>query len=69
MREYITKSGDTWDIIAKEVYGDEMHLSFLMKNNGDLLTYFVFPSGVVVKIYDLPEEVDEEDEDIPDWRD
>ena len=69
MREYITKSGDTWDIIAKEVYGDEIHLSFLMKNNGDLLTYFVFPSGVVVKIYDLPEEVDEEDEDIPDWRD
>lgn len=69
MREYITKSGDTWDIIAKEVYGDEMHLSFLMKNNGDLLTYFIFPSGVVVKIYDLPEEADEEDEDIPDWRD
>ena len=69
MREYITKSGDTWDIIAKEVYGDEMHLSFLMKNNGDLLTYFVFQSGVVVKIYDLPEEADEEDEDIPDWRD
>lgn len=69
MREYITKSGDTWDIIAKEVYGDEMHLSFLMKNNGDLLTYFIFPSGVVVKINDLPEEVDEEDEDIPDWRD
>lgn len=69
MREYITKSGDTWDIIAKEVYGDEMHLSFLMKNNGDLLNYFVFPSGVVVKIYDLPEEADEEDEDIPDWRD
>ena len=69
MREYITKSGDTWDIIAKEVYGDEMHLSFLMKNNGDLLTYFVFPSGVVVKIYDLPEEADEEDEDTPDWRD
>ena len=69
MREYITKSGDTWDIIAKEVYGDEMHLSFLMKNSGDLLTYFVFPSGVVVKIYDLPEEADEEDEDIPDWRD
>jgi phage tail protein X len=69
MREYITKSGDTWDIIAKEVYGDEMRLSFLMKNNGDLLTYFVFPSGVVVKIYDLPEEADEEDEDIPDWRD
>ena len=69
MIEYITKSGDTWDIIAKEVYGDEMRLSFLMKNNGDLLTYFVFPSGVVVKIYDLPEEADEEDEDIPDWRD
>ena len=29
---YKTKSGDTWDIIAKEVYGDELYTSFLMGN-------------------------------------
>lgn len=68
MWEYITKSGDTWDIIAKEVYGDEMHLSFLMKNNSDLLNYFMFPSGVAVKVYELLEEEDREEEDFPDWR-
>lgn len=68
MRKYKTKSGDTWDIIAKEVYGDEMHLSFLMKNNGQLLNYFVFPSGVELDILDLPEDTSE-DEDFPDWRD
>lgn len=68
MWEYITKSGDTWDIIAKEVYGDEMHLSFLMKNNSDLLNYFMFPSGAAVKVYELLEEEDREEEDFPDWR-
>ena len=68
MREYRTKSGDTWDIIAREVYGDEVHLSFLMKNNGELLNYFMFPSGIVIKVYNLPEETVEEGDEFPDWR-
>lgn len=68
MRKYRTKSGDTWDMIAKEVYGDEIHLSFLMKNNDQLLDYFVFSSGIVLDIEDLPEDTSEDD-DFPDWRD
>ena len=27
---YTTKSGDTWDVIAKEVYGSEYHADALM---------------------------------------
>ena len=47
---YKTKSGDTWDIIAKEVYGDELYTSFLMGNNQQHLGYFVFPEGVLLEI-------------------
>ena len=30
---YVTKSGDTWDGIAKTVYGDEMRADELMAAN------------------------------------
>lgn len=61
---YKTKSGDVWDMIAKEVYGDETYTSFLMANNQGLLNYFVFPEGVILSIQDKPEEVST----LPDWR-
>ncbi len=62
---YKTKSGDTWDIIAKEVYGDELYTSFLMGNNQQHLDYFVFPEGVLLEIKDKP---DKDDDFLPDWR-
>lgn len=62
---YKTKSGDVWDAIAKEVYGDESYASFLMANNQEQLQYFVFPEGVLLLIEDLPEE---ETTLLPDWR-
>ncbi len=61
---YKTISGDTWDGIAREVYGSESHVSFLMSNNQQLLDYFIFPAGVTLIIEDLPEETST----LPDWR-
>lgn len=61
---YKTKSGDTWDVIAKEVYGSEAYTSFLMENNQRLLNYFVFPEGITLVIKNKPEEVTL----LPDWR-
>lgn len=61
---YKTRSGDVWDNIAKEVYGDEAYTSFLMENNQHLLRYFVFPEGVELVIKDKPEEATL----LPDWR-
>ena len=61
---YKTKSGDTWDIIAKEVYGSEAYTSFLMVNNQSLHNYFVFPEGITLVIKDKPDEVTL----LPDWR-
>lgn len=65
MNIYITQAGDTWDKIAKEVYGSESYTSFLMENNQSELTNFVFPGGIELKIPDLPM-VD--DMILPEWR-
>lgn len=61
---YKTKSGDTWDKIARNVYGRETDMSFLMECNQALLDYFVFPAGIEVVIRDKPNE----DSNLPDWR-
>lgn len=65
MEEYRTIQGDTWDMIAKKVYGAERHLDYLMASNFELLDYFIFPAGIVVKVPGLPAEISE---DLPSWR-
>lgn len=65
MEEYRTIQGDTWDMIAKKVYGAERHLDYLMASNFELLDYFIFPEGIVVKVPELPAEISE---DLPSWR-
>lgn len=61
---YKTKSGDVWDKIAKEVYGDESYTSYLMSNNQELLNFFVFPEGIRLVIKELPKK----ESNLPDWR-
>ncbi len=61
---YRTKSGDVWDSIAREVYGDEKHVSFLMANNQEQLGYFVFPEGIGLRVEELPDR----GSFLPDWR-
>lgn len=63
---YITIQGDTWDKIAKEVYGKEIYADFLMANNFQELDTFVFSQGTVLNTPALPEE---RDGDLPPWRD
>ncbi len=65
MEYYQTIQGDTWDMIAKKVYGDEKHMDFLMAHNFPLLDQLVFSAGVQVKVPDLPENVSS---DLPPWR-
>ncbi len=61
---YITKSGDVWDGIAKEVYGSESYVSFLMANNQEHLEYFIFPEGIRLTVKELPMD----NSTLPDWR-
>lgn len=66
MEQYTTVQGDTWDIIAKKVYGNEKYAGYLMENNRLLLEYMIFPGGITLDISELTEETDP---DLPIWRD
>lgn len=68
-RVYITQSGQTWDQIALELYGDEHHCETIMDANPDKLDYLIFPAGVELK---LPEDESfletQLSENYPEWR-
>ena len=53
---YTTKSGDTWDKIAREVYGSEYHADTLMAANPDCIETFIFSSGEALSVPELPKE-------------
>lgn len=53
---YITKSGDTWDMIAKKVYGSEYHADVLMAANAAYIETFIFQAGVELSTPALEEE-------------
>lgn len=62
---YITKSGDTWDTIAKEVYGSEYHADILMAANREHIETFSFSAGVTIK---TPELEEKRDGLLPPWK-
>lgn len=66
METYETVQGDTWDMIAKKVYGEEKYAGYLMESNRLLIDYMIFPGGVALSI---PELTEEQDADLPIWRD
>ena len=69
MGTYTTASGQTWDQIAHEIYGDEYYCDRLMDANRDLLEYFVFPAGIVLAVPDRSSLVRAQvPEGYPDWR-
>jgi len=61
----VTVSGDTWDTVAKRVYGNELLADLLMSNNFGLLDTMVFTGGVEIICPDKPSAVDI---DLPPWR-
>lgn len=55
---YTTKSGDTWDVIAKEVYGSEYRADALMAANPEHIETFLFEAGVELSAPDIQEKND-----------
>ena len=62
---YETQLGDTWDVIAKNIYGDEKYADYVMENNPTLIATTIFSAGTLVWIPDLPSD---EVEELPEWR-
>lgn len=61
---YITKQGECWDEIAKNVYGSEKYIGFLMQNNMPLLDTIIFSAGQELSTPELPQD----ETDLPAWR-
>ena len=62
---YTTKSGDTWDTIAREVYGSEYYADHLMAANHGQIGTFIFSAGVVLSTPALP---DAKSGHLPPWK-
>lgn len=65
MRTYITTAGETWDIIAYNVYGSEFRMTELLRANPTLRAIVVFDAGVTVN---LPEVVVPTATSLPPWK-
>jgi phage tail protein X len=62
---YTTVQGDTWDLIAWNVYDDEMQLHWLMEANPQHRETVIFPAGVVLQVPDI--KVDQGRAPLPPW--
>lgn len=65
---YTTRGGDTWDLIAYQVYGSEQYTSWLMEHNFPLLDIFIFDAGTVLNTPPLPETAQSSGSALPAWR-
>lgn len=65
MATYTTIQGDTWDMIAYRLFGNEAYMEEMMMENLPYIDTLVFSSGTVLSVPELQEG---QDEDIPFWR-
>ena len=62
---YTTTQGDTWDIIALKVYGDEKYMGQLLKANPKYINIIFFGAGIEV----ICPDIDTEDiQNLPPWK-
>lgn len=50
MDDYITTQGDTFDIIAYKVYGDEKQMAVLLEANPAHRATVIFSANVTIKV-------------------
>lgn len=65
MDAYTTIQGDTWDLIAWKLYGEERRMKELIEANWEYADTLVFSAGANLLV---PEVEDEADDDAPFWR-
>ena len=65
---YITKAGDTFDSIAKNVIGDRKYTKELMGANTHYITTVIFPAGVELQLPLITESDQVVENNLPPWR-
>lgn len=64
-KTYTTIQGDMWDSVAYSQLGDVKHTDKLMSVNSNYLEYYIFPSGIVLEIPDVSEDMPST---LPPWK-
>lgn len=67
MTTYITKTGDMFDSISREVYGSEAYMSMIIMANPRYSGTYIFRAGVELKIPKLTTG-DVDASFVPPWR-
>ena len=67
VKKYITKSGDTWDMLAIAAYSEEKLASVLINANSKYASTLIFPEGIELTI-PIIEEYAETPATIAPWR-
>lgn len=68
MKTYTTLSLDTWDVIAKKLYGTEVLMDRLIRANLEHRKTVFFSAGVVLKVPDVDTGSAELAENLPPWK-
>lgn len=63
---YTTTQGDTWDIIAKKVYGEELLLDVLIEANIKHRQTVIFSAGIKLNVPEI--DTEETDLNLPIWK-
>lgn len=64
--KYITRMGDTWDLIAYEQLGSCKYVSLLIKENKEYCDTAIFSAGVVLNIPAITNKT--KVENLPPWK-
>ena len=63
--KYVTKSGDTWDSIAYELFKDCRYTENLINANREHITTFIFSAGIELKVPVIEKNVNK---NLPPWK-
>ena len=64
----VTQAGDTWDRLAKKLYGDERFMDRLIKANLAHRMTVVFSSSVVLNVPEVDTALTNQDANLPRWK-
>lgn len=63
-----SRMGETWDMVAKRVYGDERFMNVLIAANINLRHIVVFPYGVEIVTPEIDTRSTAYDINLPPWK-
>ncbi len=67
-KKYYTSTGDTFDVLALDMYNDEGLAHRIIQFNPDYADVIVFDAGIPLKLPVYDEDVSSNTETLPPWR-